>query len=346
MSQQLLTEGNLLDEKGHLIQAGYATKPVRIYNRSAIKAAPYKIKEWDYYYIGNSDYGIALTIADNSYMSLISASFLDFRTKTYKTTSKMKAFTFGKLGMPASPLQGDIVCTGKDYTFKFIHESDSSRRLQCSMQKFWDDKDFECDIKLSHYPKDSMTIALPFPNAPKAFYYNVKINCMTADGFAKVGNTDYIFDDNNSSLGTLDWGRGVWTYKNTWYWASLSAKDEKGIPFGFNLGYGFGDNSKASENMIFYDGVAHKTEHVIFKIPTSKYEHLYLKPWSIESSDDRINLTFTPILDRVDNTNALVIASFQHQVFGCFNGTLVKDNGEIIQVNNKLGFAERVTNKW
>jgi len=41
-----------------------------------------------------------------------------------------------------------------------------------------------------------------------------------------------------------------------------------GVPVGFNLGYGFGDTKNATENMIFFDGKAYKTEQVTFRIPT------------------------------------------------------------------------------
>ena len=38
-----------------------------------------RIKEWDYYYIGNDHFG--LTIADNYYIGLGSVSFLDFKIR-------------------------------------------------------------------------------------------------------------------------------------------------------------------------------------------------------------------------------------------------------------------------
>ena len=44
------------------------------------------------------------------------------------------------------------------------------------------------------------------------------------------------------AFGVLDWGRGVWTYHNVWYWGSASGLVD-GVPFGFNIGYGFGDTS-------------------------------------------------------------------------------------------------------
>ena len=72
--------------------------------------------------------------------------------------------------------------------------------------------------------------------------------------------------DPADSFAVLDWGRGVWTYHITWYWASASGLVD-GVPFGFNLGYGFGNTSAATENMLFYSGKAHKLSRVRFKIP-------------------------------------------------------------------------------
>ena len=65
--------------------------------------------------------------------------------------------------------------------------------------------------------------------------------------------------DAATDFGTLDWGRGVWTHDNTWYWGSGNGY-VNGKPFGFNIGYGFGNTSAASENALFYDGKIHKLE--------------------------------------------------------------------------------------
>ncbi len=72
---------------------------------------------------------------------------------------------------------------------------------------------------------------------------------MTARGSVRFDGQEYVFDP-ATSFAVLDWGRGVWTYKNTWYWGSASGLVD-GVPFGFNIGYGFGDTSAASENMLF-----------------------------------------------------------------------------------------------
>ncbi len=79
MQHEITKAAPLLDAKGHLTEPGYAKSLLPIYDRNAIKAPGWRIKEWDYYYIGNDDYGVALTIADNSYMGLDSVTLLDFR---------------------------------------------------------------------------------------------------------------------------------------------------------------------------------------------------------------------------------------------------------------------------
>ena len=168
---------------------------------------------------------------------------------------------------------------------------------------------------------------------------------MKAVGTAQFKGKTYTFDENNNSYGMLDWGRGVWTYKNTWYWgAGMQTIDGK--TFGFNIGYGFGDTTNATENMLFYNGVAHKLEDVTFNIPKIKGEDDFLSPWTFTSSDKRFEMEFTPIINRHSDTNVLIIRSNQNQVFGYFNGYAVLDDGTKLEIKNLLGFAEKVYNKW
>ena len=199
-----------------------------------------------------------------------------------------------------------------------------------------------------------MVIATPFGRLGKPkrgrFYFNEKHNCLQATGWMRSNGKSYVFggDDaaNRKAWGVLDWGRGVWTYSNTWYWGSASGSVE-GVPFGFNLGYGFGDTSAATENMLFYNGRAHKLDDVRFNIPgAQRGKERYLEPWTFTSSDGRFEMDFKPVIDRFDDTNLLLIRSNQHQVFGYFTGKAVLDDGKVVEVKDFLGFAEKVANRW
>lgn len=342
--QNVLKSGKLLDEKGNLCESGYSLDYVKEYNRSDIKAGKLRIKEWDYYLISNEDYAVALTIDDNSYMSLASVSFLDFKKPSYITKSQIKLLSLGKIGLPSSFKEGNVYYKSKKVRGSFL--KDNKRRiLSFKYAKFDGKNDFECYFTLTDEPRDKMVIATPF-DKEKYFYYNAKINLMRAEGWAKIGDTVYNFSKTNT-LATLDWGRGVWTYNNEWYWGSLQCYLNDGTRFGFNMGYGFGNTEKASENMIFVENTAHKLDRLTFNIPKNeKGKYDYMKDWTFTDNENRFNLTFKPIIDREDNTNLGVLASLQHQVFGIFNGEVVLDDGSIIKVENKLGFAEHVRNKW
>jgi hypothetical protein len=342
MQHKITTSHPLLDSKGHLIEAGYDTKHSLIYNRSMIKASPFRIKEWDYYFLGNDEYGIAITIADNSYMGLDAITLFDFKNKSYITKEYMQWFTMGKKKLPSSPLHGDLRYVYKNYQIE-VTQRDGLRLIDLRVNQFKDKKDLVGRLIVSNEPEESMVIATPFNN-PKYFYYNQKINCFRVEGSISLGHEVIRFQP-TSSFGVLDWGRGVWTYKNTWYWGSASGIHEH-HSFGFNIGYGFGDTSQASENMVFYKGIAHKLSEVKFNIPMRNDKEDYLSPWTFISDDGRFTMDFTPVLDRSSLTNFGLLYSNQHQVFGYFTGQVILDDGEILHIDKLFGFAEKVANAW
>ncbi len=215
-----------------------------------------------------------------------------------------------------------------------------TRQILCEYENFQDGETLKCNIRLTQPPMDTMTIATPWAGKKHAFYYNQKINCMRAEGDLTLGKHAYHFAPEDS-FATLDWGRGVWPYDNQWYWASGNGI-VNGKPFGFNLGYGFGDTTAATENILFYDGVGHKLDDVTFQIP----EGDYCAPWKWTSSDGRLEADFTPVLDRVAHTHILFIGTDQHQVFGRLNGRAVLDDGTVLPIRDFMCFAEDVHNRY
>jgi len=344
MQNKITSNGNLLNDNGELIECGYATSLIKTYNRNHIKANKLRIKEWDYYLIYNDEYGVAITVDDNSYMGLNSLTLIDFKTPKETTKSFMTFMPNGNVGLPSTSEIGDVKVEKKNYSFEITNDG-RKRKIKVWVKNFDDGVDFNCEFELNKEPKESMVIMTPFKEKKTAFYYNQKIVGFKTKGKVKVGGREIEFKDDNTRA-ILDWGRGVWTYKNTWYWgAGCGTIDGKEV--GFNIGYGFGDTSAASENMIFIDGIAHKLEDVTFNIPKDENgKDDYLSPWTFTSSDGRFEMKFTPIIDRHSNANAIVICSNQHQVFCKFNGNIILDNGSKIELVDFLGFAEKVQNRW
>ena len=344
MQNEITQKSKLLNLEGSLNQKGYAKKLILDYDRADIKCSKLKIKEWDYYLIYNSKYAIAMTVADNGYMGLLSATVIDFEKATEITKSKMTLLPLGKFKLPRNHANGEIDIEKGKYEIDFEYKN-GNKELEFEIENFQKDKDLKIKFKLTKEPAESMVIATPFEKKKKAFYYNQKVVAYVAEGEVELGQEKIKFSPKDT-LAILDWGRGVWTYKNTWYWGA-GAGYVNGKLFGFNIGYGFGDTSAATENMLFYNGKAHKLEDVKFNIPQDeKGKDGFLKPWTFTSNDKRFEMSFTPILNRKSKTNALILCSDQNQIFGKFTGTAILDDGTRIELKDFIGFAEKVFNKW
>ena len=343
MQKRIVTPGPLHDEQGHLIETGYATELIRSYDRNRVAAKRSRIKEWDYYAVCSDRFALALTIDHNGYMFMDSVSLLDFEKNTQITKSVMGLPFMSPRNLPTTSVEGNIRISGKGYMLGFDHDG-PDRHLSGFMNRFAGDDTIVFDLYLTDAPKESMVIVTPFKDHPEAFYYNQKINCMRTNGIITLGGTEYRCGSDDT-FAVLDWGRGVWTYDNTWYWGSASGLVD-GVSFGFNIGYGFGDTSAASENVLFYNGIIHKLSQVKFEIPMKDGREDYMAPWSFTSDDGRFEMNFQPMMDRSAKTNLFVICSDQHQVFGRFSGAVVLDDGRKLEIKNLTGFAEKVRNKW
>lgn len=344
MQNRMLAQGPLHRTDGILSEAGYALAPIKDYDRGRVKAPRRRIKEWDYYLVTSPRCALAITVSDNGYMGLDSLSLIDFETLSQRTVSRMNWMPLGKRGLPASSLAGVTRAVGKNYEFTFRVE-EGQRQLYGHMYDFGVQKDpLLFDTVLQEPRQDSMVIVTPFHKKPRQFYYNRKISGLPAEGRVIYQDREYLFSP-ASSFGTLDWGRGVWPYHSRWYWGSASGIIGGRI-FGLNIGHGFGDTSRATENMLFYGGIASKLSQVHFELPQENGQDNPLLPWQVQDDAGRLNLTFTPLLDRAASLRAGPLGSDQHQVFGLFNGQAVLDDGTRLEIRDLLGFLERVKNRW
>jgi hypothetical protein len=238
-----------------------------------------------------------------------------------------------------NPEAGEASFANNNVSLKFTTDADK-RRLNLHWAGFNNGRGLEADITLHSTPQhESMNIIIPI--GKKRFYDNTKINCLPAQGFIKYGDQlENLQPD--ACVGSLDWGRGVWEYKSYWNWASASGflRDERTI--GLNLGQGFGDLSKATENAVILNGKIHKLGTVRFTYKSGDY----MQPWHFSDDDVRLDLIFTPFKDRTAQTNLGIIFSEVHQMFGRYNGRVILDDGTLLEIRNLIGFAEEHHARW
>lgn len=341
MEQTYLKEGKLLNDDGTLTEAGYAFSKVKEYNRENIKRINrIKRKEWDYYAFLNDKNGVAITMSNLTYSALLSFTYFDFEINKYLTKSFTIMFPKHKdFKIPKN--SRNILIKRKNFVFG-VKKTELENTIYVNIANFADGCPLILNLEFFEETDKSIVTTIPFKKKGN-FYYNQKMNLIRAEGNIQIGKKSFSIEN---SYGVLDWGRGVWPYKTTWYWSSLSAQDENGNLIGFNLGYGLGDSSKGTENALFFNKEIHKLEDVEFIFKTDKKGKIdYLKDIEVVSKSNNIDLVFTPLFNRHDNINVGVIASNQNQVFGRFKGTITVD-GVTYEFKNYLGFLEKVINRY
>ncbi|MFN2282406.1 MAG: DUF2804 domain-containing protein [Anaerolineales bacterium] len=344
MQNELVIPGPLLDENGNLNQVGWSRQQLldcnledaRFYRMKFLQK--FRIKRWDYYAVFTPRRFFSATIADLGYAGNIFVYTIDFETLDLHEEGIV--VPFGKdILLPRNSSGRRSYFANQDLSLEFIFEN-GVRRLLVSWPGFDSGKGIEADISLSQ-PESQQTITIVIPIGKKRFYYNTKINCLPASGTLRYGELNENLTP-DSSLGSLDWGRGVWEYSSFWQWASASGFRPDGRTVGLNLGGGFGDTSQATENCVFLDGVVHKLDQVAIDYDPGDYT----RPWRFSDNQGRLELDFQPFKERAAVTRLGIIDSEVHQMFGRDSGFVVSDGGQRIEFDGLVGFAEDHKARW
>jgi hypothetical protein len=344
MQNELTLPGPLLDGQGHLAQVGWSRQPVlecNLENARFYALRPlqrFRIKRWDYYAVFTPQRFFSATIADLGYAGNVFVYTLDYARNELHEEGLVIPLGRG-IQLPRDSTSGETRLVHRQASLRFQAEA-GERRVFVDWPGYHDGRGIRADITLTCLPEhESMTITIPI--GAKRFYYNRKINCLPAQGTLQYGGVHEELHP-RECLGSLDWGRGVWEYRSFWNWASASGYLPDGRTLGLNLGQGFGDLSRATENCVILDGRVHKLDQVSFNYEAGDY----MRPWRFTDNEGRLDLTFTPFYERLARTALVVIDSEVHQMFGRYDGIVRLDDGQVIEVRDLIGFAEEHHARW
>ncbi|MBO5937341.1 MAG: DUF2804 family protein, partial [Clostridia bacterium] len=169
-NHEVTTAHDLLNPDGTLAEPGWSKSLIQKYNKDAIKAPKWRIKEWDYYLILADKHAVAFTLSDDGYIGMQSASLLVFDEKNpwEQTSSILNFFPMGKYKLPPTSDEGDIRYHDKKLDLDFI-KGKGMRHIFGEYRDFKDGKTLKVDITLEQPPIDTMVIATPWAENKKAF---------------------------------------------------------------------------------------------------------------------------------------------------------------------------------
>lgn len=332
----------LLADDGTLLAPGWARHNVFEYDRKAVKH-PMRRKEWDFYQISNGKLMLQLSFANISLGGYVSAALVDLEHG--KTICAPMGLFLGGKDKYVLPAKGDVPNNVKMKIGKCEFEFDTK---ETSRTLYFKSGEYEVHAQMDIMPElENITTVLPFKGFPDRYFMTTKQNCMPCECTYRVGDKTYCFSKDDTFC-SLDWGRVHTPYSLVWYWGNGSTYvyDEKGEKhiFGFEITWGIGDETNATETCLFYDGKAHKIGAVdveFFPKPDK-----YMQPWHFVSEDGRFDMTMTPFYDNHADTNAIVMRMHSHQVHGKWNGTVILDDGTKLEIKDMYAFCEYVENRW
>ena len=334
---ELTTPVDLCDSRGNLDPSAVGWSRHPLHNCNLKGHCPRK-KRWNYWAVTSPTHLFSVTLSDVDYLGLPFIYLLDFETKTFAEKTLLKPFGAGCHLPPV--VRADVDYTDPKMPIRMQYAQDGIH-LVCGCPDF-EGKPLKVDL-LVHQPPNHETLNVVIPWSPKRFQFTSKQNTLPTEGIITWGDRTIRFDANDS-FACLDLGRGIWPFESFWNWSSFSTRLADGRTVGINLGAGWTDGTGMNENGLCVAGKLTKlSEDVAFDYDPENF----MAPWHLHTTvSQRVDLTFEPFFERHAKTDALVIFSEVHQMFGRFSGTLDTGEGSPIQISDVIGWAEDHHARW
>ncbi|HRQ41894.1 MAG TPA: DUF2804 domain-containing protein [Chloroflexota bacterium] len=293
-------------------------------------------KRWNYWAITTESHLFSATISHLDYAGLVFIYYADFNTG--QLTEATRLLPLGQGCRLADGVAADAVYDGKGLQVAMRQQA-TGVALQVEMADF-EGRPLTAQFTITLPPQhETLNVVVPWNNS--TFQFTSKQNCLPASGTVTIGGQETLFQG-EQSFACLDFGRGIWPRHCRWNWGSASGR-QNGRLIGLNLGGQWTDGTGSTENGVCVDGRLHKLSTDL----TWQYDKgAFMHPWRISDPAGRLELTFTPFLERVAASNVWLVNSEVHQMFGHYDGFITTDEGEVVPVSHLVGWAEDHVALW
>jgi hypothetical protein len=321
----------------HPDAVGWSRVPL---HRANLRGGWGRTKRWDYWAVLTDEVAIALTYADVDYLGIASVWWAQLDTGRSGGRERVVPLARG-LSLPDVP--GSVPLEHHSRTLDLlVEEEDGETRLWAD----WRERDGRPGHLTAavRQPAGHESVNVVIPWSERRFQYTSKHQARPARGTLQVGDLEVRFgEDEGAAWGVLDVGRGRWPYRTRWNWGGGAGPSTDGRTIGIQVGGRWTEGTGATENGIVVDGTVVKLGDEL--VWTYDWDDP-LAPWTVRSPDGQLDLTLRPRYDRHARTQAVVLATEVHQVFGRWHGHVPAPEGGRAEVDGILGFAEESRSRW
>ena len=311
---------------------GWSREPLHTCNLPATLA---RKKRWNYWCVTSEDVLFSATVADIDLAQLAFVYFYDIATQRFVEHTVVLAA--GSVPMPETT-HGDIIFDHPRMRVALTDEGSGTRiGVQCAD---FGGVPFDADVLVAR-PQGHETMNVVIPWSDEQFQFTSKQNTLPATGVITLDGRAYSLEA--PAFGCLDYGRGVWPHETLWNWGAASGVQD-GRLVGLNLGGSWTDGTGMTENALCIDGRLTKiSEELRFNYDRDDL----MAPWRITTTvTDRIDLTFTPVYERISKGGNDDYSSEVHQLFGHYAGRITPDGEPSIELRHMFGWIEDHAAKW
>ncbi|MEP7216810.1 MAG: DUF2804 domain-containing protein, partial [Anaerolineaceae bacterium] len=312
---------------------GWSRHPLHTCN---LPASMERKKKWNYWAVTSNDLLFSATIADMERLQMCGAYFYDRRTQRHIDMAVSVAP--GTIGIPET-VSGDMVIEHPALRVA-LTDAGTGTRIRVDAGNFRG-LPLKVDI-LVERPSGHETLNVVIPWNDLQTQFTSKQNTLPASGYIQLG--DERFELAAPAFGCLDYGRGVWPLHTTWNWGAASGV-QGGKTVGLNLGGKWTDGTGMTENGLCIDGRLTKIgEDLVIEYDRTAW----MKPWRVRTAvTARVDLVFEPEFDRfTQNGSPETWFTSVHQMFGCYSGRIVPDDGPPIEIRDLFGWIEEHDARW
>ena len=337
---EITAPGELLTDDGRLREPGWSPRQLLHWNGARVHD-PSQLRQWDFFSILSDDSAVNLTLLDLGFLQVATVSVVDLATAEMIQTMQIGGAYDTLRFSEAVEGSASLSATDTSATYLAFTTDGDSTEIEIDIPESLFGDAARGTLIIHRRPEmPYLSVATPFDEDPHLFFYEQKLQGMSAEGSLTIGVRTFTFAADATSA-VMDWGRGAWPKTATWRWAGASGV-VAGVPVALNLGEGFGNARAGSENLVVYGDVAHKLATVAWSYdPDHPTED-----WRFEAPDGRLSLVLHPVAPEVGGIELGTLFSRLHKAYGTMSGTIVLDDGRTIEITGLRGFAEQMDLSW
>lgn len=311
MQREIKEKCNVFEENGQVMQAGWASSPVFVYNKEQSKSSRHS--ERDCYFINNSEVSLYISVENLGLEFAIKIAVADLKHGGVMSDCVVKRLKLTKSELPEAGNRGEFLYTDRRVQLQLTNTVDG-RFLKCDFIDFGGKKNLYFNINLQKTDGESLNELAPFERNRKYFYLKRFVPKFVAEGVIRIGGIEYTLSKSNSRA-YFDITRFFKPRKHNYQRLSSDCVID-GKRFSLCLANRVGDNRYGNENCFFIDGKLEKLSQINVKSSKGRFD----RPFYFSAGYSALDITFKPFTVKGEAMTAVMDKTTA--VFGVLYGQI------------------------